>query len=370
MSRIIPWRSLRIGRSGGTVVSGLSGGIAHPSDRMVASVAISYIDGRQDTPAERRVSPPTGVRMNTPPSDFDGPWKEIMERYFRDFMEFFFPSAAGDIDWSRDHEFLDNELRRITRDAKLGRRYVDRLVKVWRAGGTEAWVLVHVEVQGWPEEDFGERMYIYNNRIYDRYRRNVASFALLADESERWRPPPFEYELWGTRVLLVFAAVKLLDYRAAAESLLDRGNVFAIVTLAHLRALGSRGDADLRLTWKTELVKSLYRAGHDKGRILDLLKFIDWIMGLPEEIDNVFLNDIQILERGRDMRFISTPERVGIRNTLKESIVATIDSRFQRASTEATERLESVYKIARLREIFKLALTAENLEDILNAIHE
>lgn len=33
------------------------------------------------------------------------------------------------------------------RDAELGRRLVDKLVKIYRTGGKEAWVLVHVEVQ-------------------------------------------------------------------------------------------------------------------------------------------------------------------------------------------------------------------------------
>lgn len=40
--------------------------------------------------------------------DYDSPWKEILERYFCDFMAFFFPHAAAQIDWSRGYETLDN----------------------------------------------------------------------------------------------------------------------------------------------------------------------------------------------------------------------------------------------------------------------
>ena len=39
--------------------------------------------------------------------DFDSPWKDLLEKYFQQFMEFFFPKAATDIDWSQEHEFLD-----------------------------------------------------------------------------------------------------------------------------------------------------------------------------------------------------------------------------------------------------------------------
>ena len=40
-------------------------------------------------------------------NDYDSPWKEILETYFEECMAFFFPDVHRDIDWSRDHEFLD-----------------------------------------------------------------------------------------------------------------------------------------------------------------------------------------------------------------------------------------------------------------------
>ncbi len=33
-------------------------------------------------------------------SDYDSPWKDILERYFEDFMAFFFPEAHKNIDWT------------------------------------------------------------------------------------------------------------------------------------------------------------------------------------------------------------------------------------------------------------------------------
>jgi hypothetical protein len=63
-------------------------------------------------------------------------------------MQFFFSDAYADIDWSRQPVFLDKELQQVVRGAATGRRYVDKLVKVWRLGGEETWVLIHIEVQG------------------------------------------------------------------------------------------------------------------------------------------------------------------------------------------------------------------------------
>lgn len=133
--------------------------------------------------------------MSDQQTDYDSPWKEALEQYFDDFVALFFPQAHAGIDWARGHEFLDKELQQVARDAALGRRLADKLVKVWRKNGSEAWVLVHVEVQAWEEAEFAERMYIYNYRLFDRYHRQVVSMAVLGDERPGWRPAQFGYEL-------------------------------------------------------------------------------------------------------------------------------------------------------------------------------
>lgn len=73
--------------------------------------------------------------------DYDSPWKEALEYYFPEFLALFFPVIHGGIDWSRQYEFLDKELQRIVRDAALGRRYADKLAKVWSLSGQETWIL-------------------------------------------------------------------------------------------------------------------------------------------------------------------------------------------------------------------------------------
>ena len=56
---------------------------------------------------------------------YDSPWKSAIERYFPEFMEFYFPAAHAEIDWSKDHVFLDQELQAVVQDAELGKRFVD-----------------------------------------------------------------------------------------------------------------------------------------------------------------------------------------------------------------------------------------------------
>ncbi len=84
--------------------------------------------------------------MNNPNTDFDTPWKDVLEIYFEDFVSFFFPQAHAGIDWNQGFEFLDKELQQVVRDAELGKRLVDKLVKIYRLAGEETWVLIHIEI--------------------------------------------------------------------------------------------------------------------------------------------------------------------------------------------------------------------------------
>ncbi len=110
-------------------------------------------------------------------TDFDSPWKSSIESYFPDFIAFFFPHIQSEIDWSRAPEFLDTELQQVVRDAELGKRLADKLVKVWRVDGSEVWVLIHIEVQNAEERNFADRMFVYNYRLRDRYNQPICSLA-------------------------------------------------------------------------------------------------------------------------------------------------------------------------------------------------
>lgn len=60
-------------------------------------------------------------------SDFDNPWKVVLDRYFTVFVAFFFADIHADIDWTRGYETLDAELQQLVGDAEQGTRHVDAL---------------------------------------------------------------------------------------------------------------------------------------------------------------------------------------------------------------------------------------------------
>lgn len=79
---------------------------------------------------------------NAVSDDYDSPWKEALVLYSRDFFAFFFPAIESEIDWGRKPVFLDKELHKMEREAKLAKREADVLLKVFRLNGEEAWVLI------------------------------------------------------------------------------------------------------------------------------------------------------------------------------------------------------------------------------------
>ena len=107
-------------------------------------------------------------------------------------------------------------------------------------------------------------MFVYNYRIYERFKIPVTSIAVLADDQPNWRPEGFRYGMWGCRMELDYLKIKLLDYKDKWSYLENSDNPFAIVVMAHLKALESRKDNSLRQQWKIELTKFLYQKGYSE----------------------------------------------------------------------------------------------------------
>ena len=250
--------------------------------------------------------------------EFDSPWKEILEVYFQDFMQFFFPEIHDDIDWSRGYDFLDQELQQVVRDAELGKRLADKLVKVWKLSGEETWVLVHIEIQSQEEGKFSKRMFVYYYRLRDKYNQRVASLAILGDERETWRPQPFQESLWGCEVSFRFPTIKLLDYEPCWAELEASRNPFAIAVMAHLKTKETQHDAQARKDWKFRLTRRLYEQGYERQDILNLFRFIDWVLELPEGLKQVFRAELEQYEQERQMPYVTSIEQMGIEKGRKE----------------------------------------------------
>jgi hypothetical protein len=288
-------------------------------------------------------------------ADYDSPWKEALDVFFESFLALLFPAAHAQIDWSRGWEALDKEFQQIVREAEMGRRYVDKLAKVWTKAGAECWVLVHVEVQTDRDLEFPLRMHVYHYRIFDRYNKPVASLAVLADDDPGWRPREFHESLFGCESILRFPTAKLLDFAVRDDELEASENPFAKVVLAHLKARQTKDNPGDRRSWKIRLVRGLYERGFSAKDVRELFRVIDWLMELPPPLDNEFWDDVDKIQQEGRMPFITTPERVGVERGLRKGIEVLLKLRFGEEGLKLMPEIRQIYG-------------EEQLETILNAI--
>ena len=315
---------------------------------------------------------------DTPRDQYDSPWKEAVEHYFPEFMEFYFPDAFAEIDWARDPVFLDKELRAVVQDAELGTRFVDKLVRVSMLNGDESWIYIHLEVQGTRQAEFAQRMFVYNYRIYDRYKRPVASFAVLADEHKSWKPSTYGFSLLGCKHTLEFPVAKLTDYEDKLDELLASENAFGLITAAHIMTHQTRSHEEERYEAKRRLVRILYERHWGKERVIKLFAILDWLMQLPEWLNRQILDQIETIEEGEKVQYITSVERIGIE---KGVVIGRVEGRVDGASGLLRRLLEHrfgvlpVWAVEQLRSASEqeleawgdAILTAPTLEAVFNA---
>ena len=243
---------------------------------------------------------------------YDSPWKEAIEQYFSEFMAFYFKDAYEQIDWSKEHIFFDKELRAVVQDAELGTRFVDKLVRVTEHCGIESWIYIHIEVQGTRQPEFAKRMFMYNNRIFDRYKRPVASLAVLADEHKMWKPTSYGFSVLGCRHTLEFPVAKLTDYEDRLDELLASDNAFGWITAAHILTQKTKTQDEERYNAKLRLLRILYERHWEKQRVINLFNVIDWLMQLPEWLNKKVWQELETIEEREKVQYISSVERIGM----------------------------------------------------------
>jgi len=243
--------------------------------------------------------------------DEDSEWKEIINNYFERFILFFFPHIYRDINWSHRYRFLDKELEKLIKENSVGKRFVDKLVEVYLKDDRATWLLIHIEVQGGKEPDFAKRMYVYNYRIFDRYEQEVISLAILTDPDQKYRPNRWKSERWGFENFFKFPLIKIIDYEKDWGQLEKDDNPFSIVVMAQIKAVKLKNPDDL-FSWKMHFIRMLYNRGYQRREILNLFRFIDWIMILPDELEKKLIKEVCDYEEEIKMPYVTSAERFGI----------------------------------------------------------
>lgn len=90
--------------------------------------------------------------------------------------------------------------------------------------------------------------------------------------------------------------------------------------MAHLKAKETRQDSEIRKRWKLYLTKQLYEKGYQREDIINLFRFIDWVLKLPEELEISFWDEVTEYEENKKMPYVTSVEQRGIQKGKEEGI--------------------------------------------------
>jgi predicted transposase/invertase (TIGR01784 family) len=218
-------------------------------------------------------------------------WKGIIEDLFEDFLMYFYPDWTEEyIDLNRKPQFLDKELAKIYPEGAK-KKYADKLAKVFTKTGKEHWILIHIEVQGYEDENFAERMFVYFYRIRDRYQKDVTALAILTDSNPNYQPNAYVYQFHKTKNIYEFDTFKI--FNKTEQELNLPNNPFSIVMLTAQKALEKRlsSSDESIFSWKKELVLALKEANYTATKIRKILDFIQMYVSFSSrEIYEDFVN--------------------------------------------------------------------------------
>jgi type I restriction-modification system DNA methylase subunit len=144
--------------------------------------------------------------------------------------------------------------------------------------------------------------------------------AILCDPIPHWRPNQYLENTLGCQISFTFLTTKLLDYQHQWITLEQNLNPFATVVMAHLKTQATRHDQQERKTWKLYLIRRLYEQGYQREQIINLFTFIDWLMVLPEELEQEVWQTLQDYEQEKRMPYVTSVERIGIEKGRQEGI--------------------------------------------------
>jgi hypothetical protein len=249
----------------------------------------------------------------------DSSWRKILDKLLPEFLAFYFREIYQAIDFEKGFEFLDKELQKILpQEDDTGQRVVDKLVKVFLLDGSEKWLLIHIEIQGYREIGFAERVFQCYYRIYDRFGKELISAALLTDDDPAFRENIYIVSRLGFRLHFEFPAVKLLDYRHKREELARDPNPFAIATLAFLKTVETQGNDQERYQWKKHFLLELYRRGMNRETMVALYEFIGMLMTLPPVKDVQLYEELEQTSEENQMSILAIAEQKGLEKGLEK----------------------------------------------------
>ncbi len=311
-------------------------------------------------------------------SDYDGAWKDLLQRRLKEVLASYFPVVAAAIDWSVPPEFKDQELREMAVAEAGTDNRVDMLVRVATRDGRSELLFLHIEVQSFREEGFESRVFRCFHGIRTGCGEEVVTLVVLADLDPSWKPGEYRYERLGCEVSFRFPCCKLLEMLPRWEG---DNTLPAIAARAQIAALRTSRHPDLRLAVRWQLTRKLYDAGFGREEIREAFRVVAWMMRLPQEQTLIFRRRLAEFEQERNMPQLLDIEEVAMEEGLAKglakgreegreegqilgrrvAVLEALETRFGPVSEDIRAAVERVSDSTKLRAMHRAAIECGSL---------
>jgi len=256
---------------------------------------------RAVTPVESEISMP-----------HDQLFKELLQAFFREFMELFFPDIAARLDFARV-TFLDKET--FTDVPQGDQRRADLVARVYTLDGAPEIILTHIEVEARRRGSFSERMHEYYMLLKLRHRLPIFPIAIYLSPgaggliTERLEERVFEREV----NLFFYQAVGLPELEADDYQASDNPLAPALSALMKTSRLG-------KVAQKYQSVRAMARSSVDAARKALLINVIETYLTLDASEQSEFAA-LMISPEGKEVRaMVSVYEQRGIDKGIEQGI--------------------------------------------------
>ncbi len=299
-------------------------------------------------------------------------WKSIIESLIEDFLWYFFPGYADQIDFERGFEFLDTELQKLIPDNPGKKRHADKLIKVWFKNGQEAWFLIHVEIQGYQDYWMGLRLFECIYRIRDKFQRPVTGLAIYTDWDRTYHVKEFKDVFLGSVISYKFNTYVLRDHSPA--ELANDPNPFAAVMEAAWQYLKKPKDEQKLAQLKLDMIRRLLKRNLPKDRIKSIIGFIALYVDFDNsEIKTKFEQDLMVITKatqpmGFEQAIQEEFKRQGLEQGLEQGIEIGEAKRDEELLNNAVpELLQEGFSAERIASILTLPL--EDVQAAIDKLH-
>ncbi len=110
-------------------------------------------------------------------------------------------------------------------------------------------------------------------------------------------------------------------------------------------------------------MRLLFERGYSRQDILELFRFIDWLIELPEDIERQFQDELTEITEEKKMPYVTSIERLAMVRNSKEMLLDVVSARFKSVPEDVLNIIRSINFIDTLRSLIRQAAVCESMDD-------